>query len=200
MARRLTPRRIGWRGLDSPTVEVCTVTQGTAGVRACGEVVGGDRRIAYDLRAEADWSFRSVVLRSEDGVVAVERGPAGWRVDGIPRADLQAAVEVDISATPLTNTLPIRRLRLAIGETREIVTAYINAAALDAAVLAADSSSPAVFADPQRYTRTGPRRFLYESLDSDFRRELLVDGDGLVLEYPGLFTRVEPGATRRGAS
>ncbi|MFV2144347.1 putative glycolipid-binding domain-containing protein [Isoptericola sp. G70] len=30
---------------------------------------------------------------------------------------------------------------------------------------------------------------MYESRDSDFRREITVDGDGLVVDYPGLFER-----------
>jgi hypothetical protein len=46
----------------------------------------------------------------------------------------------------------------------------------------------------QRYTclEKSPTSGLYryESLDSDFRADLPVDDDGLVLDYPGLFRRV----------
>ena len=52
----------------------------------------------------------------------------------------------------------------------------------------------------QRYTRLrGDAQgsvYLYESLESDFRSELPVDGDGLFLEYPGYFRRagtLQPG-------
>jgi uncharacterized protein len=45
--------------------------------------------------------------------------------------------------------------------------------------------------DPQRYTcLERGRRYRYESLDSDFVREIDVDADGLVVTYPGLFRRV----------
>jgi len=45
--------------------------------------------------------------------------------------------------------------------------------------------------DPQRYTCLEPmRRYRYESLDSDFTREIEVDLDGLVVVYPGLFKRI----------
>ena len=48
-----------------------------------------------------------------------------------------------------------------------------------------------VTTDRQRYTCLDPnRRYRYESLDSDFTREIEVDGDGLVVTYPGLFRRV----------
>jgi hypothetical protein len=48
-----------------------------------------------------------------------------------------------------------------------------------------------VTTDPQRYTRleTG-KRYRYESLDSDFVREIDIDDDGLVVTYPGLFRRI----------
>ncbi len=46
-------------------------------------------------------------------------------------------------------------------------------------------------AQPQAYTRLADRRYLFENLDgSDFRTELLVDDDGIVVDYPDLFQRV----------
>lgn len=45
--------------------------------------------------------------------------------------------------------------------------------------------------DPQRYVCVEHgRRFRYESLDSDFVREIEVDTGGLEIDYPGLFKRV----------
>ena len=37
--------------------------------------------------------------------------------------------------------------------------------------------------------RTGALTYLFESLDSDFSREITVDQSGFVVDYPGLFTR-----------
>ena len=92
---------------------------------------------------------------------------------------LDGAIDVDISATPFTNTLPIRRLQLAPGDSAEIRTAYIHLPDLE------------IVRDPQRYTCLEPlRRYRYESLDSDFVREIEVDADGLVVTYPGLFKRL----------
>ncbi len=84
-------------------------------------------------------------------------------VDGRERNDLEAAREVDIAVSPLSNTLPIRRLELAIGESADITTAYVAVPELT------------VVADPQRYTRLARHDYLYESRDSDFRRVLTVD-------------------------
>jgi len=88
-------------------------------------------------------------------------------------------IDIDLSATPFTNTLPIRRLKLKAGQSAEIVTVYILVPALT------------ITTDPQRYTCIEPlKRYRYESRDSDFRRDIEVDGRGLVVTYPGLFRRL----------
>jgi hypothetical protein len=91
---------------------------------------------------------------------------------------------VDIAVTPFTNTLPIRRLGLAATESAELSVAYFKRTELQA------------WPDPQRYTcleksdEGGLYRYL--SLDGGFTADLPVDGDGLVVDYPGLFKRILP--------
>ena len=54
-------------------------------------------------------------------------------------------------------------------------------------------SAPELTVRPMRqgYTRLSDRRYLYENLEgSDFRAELTVDGDDVVLDYQGVFRRV----------
>ena len=97
---------------------------------------------------------------------------------------LQGCLDVDISATPFTNTLPIRRLALQPGSTATLIMAYIAAPQMRLRVA------------QQRYTcldatSTGGR-YRFESLTQgavSFTAELPVDGDGLVLDYPNLFRR-----------
>lgn len=88
-------------------------------------------------------------------------------------------MDVDIQATPLTNTLPIRRLDPKDGESVDIRLAYIRIP--DLTVAPAD----------QRYTalRSGSL-YRFESLESGFTADLPVDEDGFVLDYPGLFRRL----------
>jgi len=85
---------------------------------------------------------------------------------------------IDLSASPFTNTLPVRRCNLAIGESIDIIAAYVAFPEL--------TLTP----DPQRYTRLDALIYRYESLDSDFTRDIEVDGNGLVVNYPGLFRRL----------
>jgi uncharacterized protein len=94
-------------------------------------------------------------------------------------SQLAGCREVDIQVTPFTNSLPIGRLKLMPGETRDIKAAYIEVPELIV--------SPA----PQRYTALAQKRFRYEGLQTAFAVELSLDADGLVLDYPGVFMRVE---------
>jgi hypothetical protein len=146
----------------------------------------GPFRLAYRLTWEESWQVREAEL-----VVATETssrslrlqtdGQGHWRHgDGRAIDELDGCMDIDIWPTPFTNSFPIRREPMAIGERREFHTAWIGAPALT------------VQPQPQAYTRLGDRLYLFENLDgSGFRTELPVDEDGIVLDYPDLFRRVK---------
>jgi uncharacterized protein len=143
-------------------------------------------RFAATYRVECDGAWRTRAVRARligDGdreVDLTSDGAGHWR-DGRGAAlpELDGAMDVDLSATPFTNTLPIRRLDLAEGQTADIRAAYVSLPDLT------------VTLDPQRYTcLTRGQRYRYESLDSDFVRDIDVDDESLVVTYPGLFRRV----------
>jgi uncharacterized protein len=102
--------------------------------------------------------------------------------DGRTVSYLEGCEYVDISETPFTNSLPMRRLGLAPGEFAEIAVAYFEGAELQPW--------------PQRYTRLengdGGGTYRFVRLDGGFTADLPVDLDGLILDYPGLFRRVFP--------
>jgi hypothetical protein len=172
-----TSVEVRWDGLESGSTELCTVLEASDGVRAAGTVRGPVGACTYTLTADARWQFRTLTVRLRERSLEVAYDGAAWTVDGRARPDLGAAREVDLAVSPLTNALPIRRLRLAVGRSADITTAYVAVPDLT------------VVADPQRYTRLGPREYRYESRDSDFARTLTVDERGLVVAYPGLFVR-----------
>jgi len=178
----MTSLEVGWAGLEQGSVERCAITAGDDGAMVAAAIDFHPGMVDYRVRIVRPWLFceLSVVDRRRQRAVRrhVVRDVEGhWYVDGRARPDLGGAHEIDLAISPLSNTLPIRRLGLEIGESAEIVTAYVGAD-LD------------VSTDPQRYTRIAERRYLYESLDSAFSREVTVDEHGLVLDYPSLFQRV----------
>ena len=179
-------RTIAWLALDEPRIEHAALSRGPRGFetrgRMAGAINGAPAWAAYRLELDHEWQTRRLravhsvggaagrllLRRDEDGV---------WGDHTGERPDLAGCTDVDLAWTPLTNTLPIRRLGLAVGESRAISVAYV----------APDLS---VSPDGQRYTRLAPHRWRFDSLDSDFTAELTVDGDGLVIDYPPLFRRV----------
>ena len=152
----------------------------------------GPFRLTYRLTWDESWR-----LRDADLVLATERftrslrlqtdGQGHWRHgDGRSIDDLDGCLDVDIWPTPFTNTFPIRRDPMAVGERRQFRMAWICAPDLT------------VHAQQQAYTRVAERRYLFENLDgSGFRAELPVDEDGIVLDYPDLFRRVSEDALNR---
>jgi uncharacterized protein len=105
---------------------------------------------------------REIVLRSHHG--------EGWEVDGELASHLDGCPDVDLGWTPATNTVPIRRLGLEVGETAAITAAWVRFPELD------------VVASEQRYQRLAVDRWRYTSGDYDF--QLVTDpATGLVLSY-----------------
>jgi hypothetical protein len=92
---------------------------------------------------------------------------------------LYGAFDVDLGGSPLTNTLPIRRLDLAnagIGVAHRLNVAWVLLPSLE--VVQAD----------QIYTPLGNGQVRYSS--ETFSADLTVDDDGFVIDYPGLADRV----------
>lgn len=146
----------------------------------------GPFRLTYRLTWDESWHLRDAELvlateRSTQSLRLQTDGQGYWR-DGDDRAidALEGCRDIDIWPTPFTNTFPIRRASLALGERREFLMAWLFAPDLT------------VHPQPQAYTRLADRLYLFENLDgTDFRAELPVDEDGIVLDYPELFRRVK---------
>lgn len=146
----------------------------------------GPFRLTYRLAWDESWRFHDARL-----AVATERftrslnlhtdGQGRWRHDdGRTIDELDGCLDIDIWPTPFTNCFPIRREPMAIGERRQFRMAWVFAPDLT------------VHPQSQAYTRLADKRYLFESLDgSGFKAELPVDEDGIVMDYPGLFRRVQ---------
>ncbi|MDR5762369.1 putative glycolipid-binding domain-containing protein [Caballeronia sp. LZ035] len=138
--------------------------------------------LVYRIECDTRWQVTRLALKLAGGAALDLHRQDGntWRdANGTPLDALRGCIDVDLTATPFTNTLPIRRLALARGERRVIRVAYVRVPEL------------AVSAAEQAYTCIEPeRRYRYEGLDTGFTAEITVDADGLVLDYPGLFKRI----------
>jgi uncharacterized protein len=176
-----------WQSWDGKGIEHLVLREGAREIVAESVVVGSADSAAfalrYRIRCDKSWRVRSAevaLIGSDRKIEIIGDGKGNWSdASGRRLPKLAGATDIDLSATPFTNTLPIRRLKLRAGQSAEIVTVYILAPALTLAT------------DPQRYTCLEPlKRYRYESIDSDFTREIEVDRRGIVVTYPGLFRRL----------
>ncbi|GEK23276.1 putative glycolipid-binding domain-containing protein [Cellulomonas xylanilytica] len=137
--------------------------------------------VAYEVTLDDAWRTRSVRVGSDtvDGprsTLLLSDGQGGWTVDGVPAPHLDGLVDVDLEASACTNTLPVHRLTLPVGEVVATSAVYVQAA--DLAVRRLD----------QTYRRLDDHRFAYTS-EGGFEAVLTFDASGLVLDYPGIAVR-----------
>jgi hypothetical protein len=175
-----------WQSVDGPGLEHLSLEYREDVIVADAVVIGerGDGAFgcSYRICCDLGWRVRSLELHTAgaESLVLTSDGEGNWRDgDGAAQPHLSGCIDVDIAATPFTNTLPIRRLGASLQQHTSIAVVYIPTPSL------------AARRAEQAYTRLDDGRYLYESLDSSFKAELEVDADGLVLRYPSLFTRLD---------
>lgn len=178
--------RSRWRRLDVPGREDATITRTANGWRLAGELDVNEANVTatlrYAIECDPAWRTRSAVIEgAADGspvrLSLAADGAGGWTQDGIALPELAGALDVDLGFTPATNTLPIRRLGLAVGESAAVRSAWLR--------------FPELRLEPleQTYTREAERTFRYRALvdGEPFVARLDVDAFGRVTRYEGLW-------------
>ena len=87
----------------------------------------------------------------------------------MPNRTLKGCIDVDLGCSPATNTLPVRRLRLAIGGSTTIKAAWVRFPELT------------VEKSAQTYARLD--EFTYRYSSDTYEAELVVDDEGVVAQY-----------------
>jgi hypothetical protein len=171
-----------WRNTDTGALDRCRLEAGPSGLRLSGTVLtpehGTPLEVRYRVEAGPDGPTRRVELALDGGAtrrVLLADGAGAWRWEGGPElAEVAGALDVDLAVTPATNTLPIRRLAgLEVGRAADLRMAWVQFPGLE------------VVPSTQRYQRLAPDRWRFST--GGFQADLLVDPDGLVLDYAGLF-------------
>lgn len=184
MADQTRSTIVRWRQWAGTGIEHLVLRQDSGGISAESVAVSADNApfaVHYRIACGPDWRTKEVEVGLVGGARFLLRtdGIGNWSKDGVAIPELTGALDPDLTVSPFTNTLPIRRLRLRSGESVEIAAAFIEFPELT------------IVKSPQRYTCLDEgRRYLYESLRSGFRREIEVDGEGLVIVYPDFWQRI----------
>jgi hypothetical protein len=182
-----TSRIVLWRNLFCPGTEYCTLSPTAQGWMLHGAVIVALKksqpvRFAYEIRCDSRWQTRRVQVRVTRGArettlsLRVDARQRWWQGSRELRR-LRGCHDVDLFFSPSTNTLPVRRLRLRLGDSAEVTAAWIS------------SEKFVIRRLQQRYTRVARNRYLYESA-TGFRTEITVDASGLVVHYPPGWERI----------
>lgn len=185
--RPLQPRTVRWRSVEAEGLEHLDLRPVTGGVMASATVIGERGGVPYGVRylvlLDENWRTVEFGVSSADGRGILMRSPEPGRWldnQNQPLPAFDGCVDIDLAATPFTNTLPIRRRGLLVEHgPQELAMVYVPF----------DTFRPRV--DRQRYTAIEDGRlYRYEASDRSFTAELPLDEDGLVLDYPTLFQRI----------
>jgi uncharacterized protein len=136
--------------------------------------------LRYFIETNSSWQTRRVFI---DGYVGREKvllnlkvnSKRQWLLNGKNVPSVEGCIDIDLGFSPSTNLLPIRRLGLRIGEKAEVSAAWV------------EFPSMKVKALPQSYSRLRKGVYHYESSGGRFKRNLLVDKEGFVTKYPGIW-------------
>lgn len=168
-----------WNRADGDGSEQVELRWENEGWTVTSEVAGPN--ISYVLRLSATWSIRQFLLfrdLDDPDLWLGTDGSGRWgELNGAHRPDLDGCRDIDLTVTPFTNTLPIRRLTLDVGDAADIIVATV------------DTDTLGIVPVRQRYHRVAEHRFAYRNHDSGFETEFDIDPYGLVHDYPGMFTR-----------
>jgi hypothetical protein len=181
-----------WRRLDQPGHESARLSEGAAGAVIEGTAVFSEsaRPCRLDYRVVCDPAWRTLSAHitgwldttAFDVVIGAD-ATRRWTLDGRPCPDVQGCEDIDLSFTPATNLLPIRRARLKIGQRIPVRAAWLRFPAMTLELL------------DQTYERVSESRYRYESRGGTFLAMLETNAAGFVTRYPGLWEREETGAT-----
>ena len=168
-AARLVRRDSGWE-LSGAAVFVYET-------RAC--------RLDYSVACDDGW--RTIATRvtgwvGHDGVdvtIAVDAARRWW-MNERECPGVAGCVDVDLNFSPSTNLLPIRRLRLDVGQSADVTAAWLR------------FPSFALERFDQTYQRLGPAAYRYRSA-SGFTADLDVDDAGFATRYGDVWS-AETGA------
>lgn len=176
-----------WQRLDMPGHESASVFADDEGWTADGSAVfvyeGRACRLDYLIECDDEWNTAFATINGWVGdevidlEIEVDQG-GRWTINGEGCPEVDGCIDIDLNFSPVTNTLPIRRLEMAVGESEGVRSAWLRFPSFKFEAL------------DQIYTRLDDTTYRYESGGGRFVRELKVNEFGLVTDYPD-YWRIE---------
>lgn len=170
-----------WRRIDTTGLETVRIYSDDDGWILDGAAIfvheGTACRLEYFIECDSDWGTVSVSVDGWVGDEAVDieieaEEDGSWFLNGREIAAVSGCVDIDLNFSPATNLLPLKRLDIGIGESETVRSAWLKFPSFELEPL------------EQSYTRIDETTVRYESGGGKFVRDLKVNEDGIVVEYP----------------
>ena len=176
-----------WEGTDAKSMECVSwqIIENKIIISSHITGVSGDIPFAihYLLEADQNWIVKQVLvndlLNPSNNIQLNGDGKGKWFHGTELLSMAEGCIDVDLSLTPFTNTLPIRRLQWQEGKRQTIQVIHIGLPELQ------------MVRAEQHYTMLSPQQFLFESSDH-FSAELSLDENKMVIDYPGIAKKIFP--------
>jgi hypothetical protein len=175
-----------WTGLAYHSLENCVLTNREENVEVNSVIVGAhdDKiyRIDYSIKTNHNWEciFFEVKIQlsgKKETISFHSDGRGNWTKNGVPANEFKGCIDLDISLTPFTNSLPINRLSWEPNRPQQVDVLFV------------DILSKQVSPVKQRYTKLSKTEYKFENVPNDFEAIITVDESGLVVNYPDLFVQ-----------
>ena len=181
-------RRLFWTCIPTDGCERAEVQSDPTGIVLRGTILRasgrGPAEAHYEILCRPDWSTLAATVSCHDDAgkrsLTLRRNDRAWVIGGQVDPRLDNANDVDLGWSPITNTLPIRRLRIPAGARSSLLTmAWIRFPELTVQPLA------------QVYERLSDSSYRYSSAGGNFTAIITVDEQGFVVEYEKQWRRSE---------
>jgi hypothetical protein len=175
-----------WSGREYRSLENCLVNYTETGVEISSTIVGHYQgkiyKVDYQILTNLKWETLVFEVQTQCNdsreflrFEAMQHG--GWLANGESTKLYNGCIDVDISLTPFTNSLPINRMQAALAQQQEITVIYI------------DVLHQRIKPVRQLYKKNSQSNYHFENVPNDFEADIAIDDSGLVVDYPGLFVR-----------
>jgi hypothetical protein len=182
---------IFWRRMDVPGHDACALWVMESGWCLAGTAIfvlaGQPCHLAYEVNCDPTWRTRSAQVTGcmgrrvlELSIVAVsgER----WQLNGMEQPEAAGGIDIDLSFTPATNLVAIRRLALGIGQASDAPAAWLRFPEFTLERL------------EQHYHRLALDTYAYQAPGVGYAASLQVSDRGFVTHYPGFWEQEVTGS------
>ncbi len=170
-----------WRALDREGEDKCRLSHAGDGWLLVGHArfrdAAGFAALDYVLRCDEGWRTLSADIAGTHDDFEVQlrvvRDGARWWLNDVPQDEVEGAVDLDLSFTPATNLMPLRRLLVTDQSSQDVAAAWLP------------YPETVLRRLDQIYERTGlPDVISYSARQTDFATRLSFDRSGFVTFYP----------------